>query len=350
MRLTSHQYDTEDGISETLVDLKSLHKIFDARHESYYQRREFLGDFIVLGMWNLDSCGNAMKATKDFIPRVEFSNFPPVLTSEHFWGMVKRESGNDVWCSFGYRSELPPHDKVCPHCGRGWTLYNCHDAVEKRETEIVCLKEFVGRTLAEVRAEFDKRFNDRSMRMRRDLLIRNDKYIDLTPDPKYDTIVANRGGWKCEDDGFCFETYVIQEGDDAHFDTKRYYHGKCNQQVLLVAAIESFTDMFKKAGHKDVHIFKIKNEYCHEPSCSSCWPWFLVNSHIGTIKIGWRKRVINIDTSSETISKQLVLRDLFSDQDVTKGADYIHAHGDEKAIEYLVKIREAVEEIDEICH
>ena len=73
-------------------------------------------------------------------------------------------------------------------------------------------------------------------------------------------------------------------------------------------------------------------------------PWFVVTTSIGRIKIGWRKRVINIDWSETTQTKSGAM--LFPDEDVTKGGQYdyqgdgekgryVHAWGYEKAAEYL---------------
>lgn len=81
----------------------------------------------------------------------------------------------------------------------------------------------------------------------------------------------------------------------------------------------------------DNYIFveEIHNEYSHDP----CFPWFLVTTSKGHIKIGWRKRVINIDWSKTKIEENA--GELFPNEDVTKGEKYIHAYGYEKAKEYL---------------
>jgi len=70
-------------------------------------------------------------------------------------------------------------------------------------------------------------------------------------------------------------------------------------------------------------------------------PWFVVTTRIGRIKIGWRKRVINIDWSETTNKKKA--EELFKEEQVTKGDSYdnsfyIHAWGYEKAQEYLDKL------------
>jgi hypothetical protein len=71
-------------------------------------------------------------------------------------------------------------------------------------------------------------------------------------------------------------------------------------------------------------------------------PWFSVTTKEGIFKIGWRKNVINIDWSETKIRKSC--KDLFSDQDTTKGIYYIHAHGYEDAAMYIERILESAME------
>lgn len=81
-----------------------------------------------------------------------------------------------------------------------------------------------------------------------------------------------------------------------------------------------------------VYAAVIPNEY-HSQRYN---PWFYVTTKIGPIKIGWRKRVINIDwTDSEQTAKA---DDLFPSEGTTKGDRYIHAWSYEKAREYIKTI------------
>ena len=87
---------------------------------------------------------------------------------------------------------------------------------------------------------------------------------------------------------------------------------------------------------------EIPNEYCKDYCCVHK-PWFNVKTPQGTIKIGWRKRVINI-TWPEGINKNG--NELFPNEDVTKytvgNLHTIHAWGYDKAKEYLAKILNTV--------
>lgn len=88
-------------------------------------------------------------------------------------------------------------------------------------------------------------------------------------------------------------------------------------------------------GDRKIYVQETSNEYC---DCYICkhMPWFLVITHKGTIKIGWRKRVINIDWTNSGIKEDA--ETLFPDEDVTKYNKTIHAWGYEKAKEYLDKL------------
>lgn len=73
-------------------------------------------------------------------------------------------------------------------------------------------------------------------------------------------------------------------------------------------------------------------------------PWFVVTTCIGRVKIGWRKKVINIDWSDTVVKTKA--EDLFKDENVTKGSYdnyfYVHAWSYEKAKEYIDKIHAEV--------
>lgn len=63
------------------------------------------------------------------------------------------------------------------------------------------------------------------------------------------------------------------------------------------------------------------------------FPWFNVTTSKGVIKIGWRRRVINIDWSESDIKAKA--EDLFPEEKVTKGDHHIHAWDYAKAKAYI---------------
>lgn len=93
--------------------------------------------------------------------------------------------------------------------------------------------------------------------------------------------------------------------------------------------------MFTEAGLTPVAVKEIPNEYCG-PKCCPHRPWLLVNTILGTVKVGWRKQVMVIDWSQSDLASHVGHSDLlFPEENVTKGAHSIHAWSYEKAAEYL---------------
>ncbi len=84
-----------------------------------------------------------------------------------------------------------------------------------------------------------------------------------------------------------------------------------------------------------IFVEEIPNEYCSDYYCRHI-PWFIITTHIGRFKIGWRKRVINIDWS-DTLCKEYSA-DLFKDETTTKYDHYIHAWSLEDAKRYITQI------------
>ena len=342
-------YDTKKGIEESLKSLETLNQLISERHLAGYKREEELNQFLVLGRYMLDACGNFSKST-DTIPKEIWPNIPDVLTWDEFQEYKEECSKDlvkDISLSFSLGDNgIPLPGLKCAECGEPWEIQNCYDTVVYHDTEAINLADFIGKTLSEVKETFAKR-DSAVFRMQSDIIIRNDNYIDLSPEypnPENDwekTIVKNKRGWLSEKDGID-ESYIIRTGDEGFFNVWSFFHEKCNRKHISESTERKFKEIFERAGFKDVRMLRAPNEYC---SCNRCTPWFNVNTEFGTIKIGWRKRVINIDWSSslKTLDvcgkkpKEGVLS-LFEKEDVTKGGTYIHAWGWEKAEEYLSKI------------
>lgn len=81
-----------------------------------------------------------------------------------------------------------------------------------------------------------------------------------------------------------------------------------------------------------VYVRSIPNEYYE----TKMFPWLLVTTTKGHIKIGWRKRVIVIDWSDSDV--KVKAKDLFQGEETTMDGTMIHAWGYDKAKEYLTKI------------
>jgi len=106
-----------------------------------------------------------------------------------------------------------------------------------------------------------------------------------------------------------------------------------NKSDIKLKAKEEKEKLIALFGDKKIYVKEIENGYFPEDGYYSQFKWLLVTTEKGVIKIGWRKRVIEIDwTDSDIFDSANVL---FPDEDVTKGDRFIHAWGYEKAQEYL---------------
>lgn len=145
----------------------------------------------------------------------------------------------------------------------------------------------------------------------------------------------------------CGEKWTIDNiSDYTTIEQKDYkkigFHKDCLRLHNNKEQLKEFQDVFKNIYNLDQLKFKgIPNEYCQ---CKHCASWFIVSTPDGDIKIGWRKRVIQI----EWLKNYKIFKETFDSEDVTKGfgkwgnEKYIHAWSIEKAIEYLNRAKNSI--------
>lgn len=105
-------------------------------------------------------------------------------------------------------------------------------------------------------------------------------------------------------------------------------HRRCAQWVRRKDERTEFESVFNEAGILPL-LNEVPNGYYRAPTAP---PWFVCATPFGDITIGWRKRVIEIVWEGPDLSA------LFEMENVTKGANLVHAWNRGKAIEYLGKI------------
>lgn len=103
-----------------------------------------------------------------------------------------------------------------------------------------------------------------------------------------------------------------------------------NQEAMTQAKVEK--QQLLALFPEKIFVEEIPNGYCHDWCCRHL-PWFIVTTEIGHFKIGWRKRVIQIEWD-KTIGTKTAEK-LFPDESVTKGKKYIHAWNLEDAKKYI---------------
>lgn len=105
--------------------------------------------------------------------------------------------------------------------------------------------------------------------------------------------------------------------------------------------------VFEDAGLIPIYMREIQNQYW-SPGTAPHDPWFLVTTFFGIIKIGWRKRVINIDYADTEVADPA--DKLFPNEDVTKDGCLIHAWSYEKATEYVRLLASRAKELQSGNH
>lgn len=325
-------YDSYEGFSRAIKSLEGFNDIVEARHIAGYERNERLREWVVLGRYYFDSCGNTQQYVNDIIPAEKFPNIPMILTRKEYFAFIRENSqpGDDQFYTTAFGSGIPPADIHCPECGEKWCIRNCHDTIITHESKLIPLEDFANRPLSDIKARWQKT-PDAVWRLQLEKSIRNPKYIDLTPD---ESDLGKKYGWVVNDLGWVepTEDYIIQPGDEALVNVWTFRHTDCHKAYLAREERLFFEDIFRQARFKNVTLVDIPAQY--EPSDRKA-PWFNVLADGIPFTIGWRHRVIEINCQN----KKIDFRKLFSDEDVTKGESFIHAWGKDKCIEYLELVR-----------
>jgi hypothetical protein len=330
-------YDSYEGFQMAISSLDLFNALIKKRHNAGYVRHERLLEWVILGRFFFDSCGNCMKFTGDPVPIEVFPNLPPVMTNTEFWKYVKQFSPPNkeysFTCSMG--DDIPPAGLICPVCRTGWTIQNCHDTILEHESRVIKLNQYGGTGVMLGMLKDLWSINEEAVwRLQPERSIRNDKYIDHSI---VQTEPGRRLKWQVNERGWISpdSDYRIQPGDEALVNIWTYRHHECHRKHLAKTELEYFHKVFAEAGYQKVRFTRIPNQYC---TCERCAPWYKVNADGIPFTIGWRKRVISIQSTDPRI----VFDKIFPKEDVTKFTHEIHAWGREKCIEYLSTIRKLV--------
>jgi len=342
-------YDDKAHIALALLDLESFHDLLSARRHAGYKLNQRLNEFYVFGgRWWLDTCGNILRAVEDPLPK-RLRALIPIATKDEFFEFQKlaiaRQLVTSDSISFGIDGRIPLPNVSCAHCLKQWDIQSAYDTVMQHSTDVYPLTAFVGKTLRDVkRAYAEKR--DAHYQMQSDILIRNDKYIDLSPkypEPKAEwekSVVVNERGWRSEGDGIT-DDHIVEVGDDGFFNRWQYFHIACRKAAVTAETKEQFEEILHFARYPKLELVEIQNEYGSE---SYRGPWFTFSYKGETIRIGWRKRVIEIDWSRVS-SKQLRSRiaEIFANVETTHTDTLVHAYEPKVASKFLADIRECLD-------
>jgi len=225
--------------------------------------------------------------------------------------------------------ETFPEHLLCSVCGQSLHFYNAATAAPepvmyyKGEDAHMSLNVFIGTTLKCVVEEL--------ARTRAEALYGGNKcWWIYRPKRRGKVLGTNRRGVN--------GTYIVQKGDVGIFSVDCYAHFSCYRARLTREAIKHFSSLFCMAGFLDCAYETIAHGHFPPVTANQSWPWFLVHTNVGTIRIGHQATITNINWGQATSDD---LSHLFT-EDVTKRPDEVHAGGDNQTLDFLTRIRGAL--------
>ena len=106
-------------------------------------------------------------------------------------------------------------------------------------------------------------------------------------------------------------------------------------------AAKDRNDILACFGPNAYYVEEIPNGYCSR-GCCAFYPWFIVTTPRGRIKIGWRKRVIHLEWTDSAI--KAMASEIFPKEEAWPGYEttqydkVIHAHSYKAAEDYINRL------------
>lgn len=368
----------KESIEKLLINMEGFHDLLKVRRFFHKHEEKIRSFYILNGKYHIDQFGQIGKV-EGMDELKKYFDIPLIMSDSEFYEIFRQyeikmntitlketkdlswveirklhELGRPypIYVSTSINSFLPNTNTVCDYCKKTWELSNIDDCLHHQSewksysikdlTKLHCfglrpnqtdLFDFVGQPIQNFWDYIESK-NNAVYHHYIDNGVTNSKLVDMSSDPNHETINAN--GFYL---GKIDKNYILQEGDKVNFQSTKFYHKECNREFLNQNDLKKFKNCFTKAGFEDFVLISIPNEYCHDiKNCTICSSWFNVETKWGVIKIGWRKRVINIDWSH---IEKVNGNEIFKDQETTTGEYMVHAWGYEKCIEYLEKLKES---------
>ncbi|MBP5993368.1 MAG: hypothetical protein KA731_00510 [Candidatus Moranbacteria bacterium] len=330
-KLEKHEYDSVKGIGGLLKHYPHFHAVIEERRLAA-ERGEELHEFVVLRHFVLDHFGQVGR----------ISPYPDGSMDHKGLCEPKAEFFADLHGKCQYVSVtlapvyLPPLNIQCAGCGQYYGTEDCHDVMVWNEHEIhLPLDEFVGRQFWEVKHAFSTCHTAHHF-FSPQAMIRNDRFIDLAQEPYFDSKSRiNQRGWVGVEQGLG-DWYVVQPGDETCYHRTQYFHQACFEPWMTEKTRREFEAVLLATGFDASSAMTVMpNGY---GSFAYRGPWFRVELPEGSLRIGWRKRVIEIVLNDWPID----CASLLADESVTVGQQLVHAWDYDKAVQYLSRMRQAM--------
>ena len=310
-------FNTVKGIESVLSNLNRLRDLITVRQNAYKKKKQKLNEFVIYGRLLLSNTGGVhfiSEITNDVshedITDEVRKQLPPVVSmttfKKHLKAIAKKYSFHHI-----IKTHLPNVNTVCPFCHKGWTLNTVDNFVtEGINIPAQDLKNQVGHRIVHLIASD---------------LAAVTMFVELSEEKINDILIHHlqietNDLWSISRDR---ETRKIKNYFRMHL-----YHSECYRQYSANLTYQKIVKALTKANIDIIGSIRVKNEYGSEEWTG---PWYIFDTNYGLIKIGYRKKVINLDF-------QLITKDYLPDgkrDNVTHGPGYIHAWGVLKLTEYL---------------
>lgn len=135
----------------------------------------------------------------------------------------------------------------------------------------------------------------------------------------------------------CGEGWTMRNAHDFKYwesyqdEPAMWLHVECHRFEKYERALEAYQGVFKKAEWGEVVFKAIPNQYWKDGLEE---PWFLVDTTLGVLQVGRRKRVYELRWEKT----ELDATGLFEQENTTKGPDMIHAWNEEDLVRYLTAL------------
>lgn len=312
------EYTTVEGVRKSLRSLKDFIQMLDERCEA--RSRHELNILVVNGKWYLDQFGQVGylilqdQNYRQISPDAPiFAELGDVATEETFRTLGKKYQLN-YQIVLGGRGALPSEKTYCAHCGAHWHIDNLDDYCTQSKTIPAAeLMGHVGYHIAEGLIKY---------------LIKEKKEGRVGKD-NTNTCAEN---FLTERTG---RQWTIYSDNDkvSYYAFTKYYHNKCHDEVIRQENITAFKDAFERAEFKVHGIIRTKNQYGSKDYRGD---WFILDTDYGLIRVGWRKRVIEVDYSMIDNQFRPYTKE-------TSGLGFEHVYGYEKLTEALIAFRSHLE-------
>lgn len=314
-------YDTRLGFQIAVRSLEALNKIISARSEAHYTRNETLKPWVILGRFYFDKMGNVMKYVGKNIPAEIFPRIPAVLTEAELTEYVRNQGLNqEISFSASRENDIPNANQICPVCGQGWTIKNCHNTHLTHNYLEVDLTPYIGKTLRQIKDTWKKN-PSATWFIQPDRMIRNERCL-ATAREGFITVSDN---------------YIIQPGDETRVNVWTYRHPDCYHSYRAAKEQTYFANIFTEAGFQYPQFIPVENQYSPK---NLDVPWFNVYADGLIFTVGSQHRVISICLLEPKNSPSFW--DLFPKEETTKNVNNIDAWSRSKCIEYLRVIKNSV--------